>query len=332
MLQPISLEPLDALEVRLLVDNQCDLLLRSEERAVRPTLAAPDADRPPVMVEAPVFLDPRLPEMLIAEHGFSVLVTATRAGRARSILFDAGLSAGGLAHNMSALQLSLADVEAIVLSHGHFDHIGGLSGLLHDAGRRGMPMLLHPDAWLRRRVAPPNAKPFELPTPSRAALEGAGFNVIDDRSPSLLLDGGLLITGEVDRTTDFERGFPVHQAHRGGDWSPDPLILDDQALIANVRDRGLVIVTGCGHAGIVNIVRHARALTGETRVHAIIGGFHLNGPAFAASIGPTVAALAEFAPSMIVPGHCTGWDAAVAIAAAMPAAFVQGSVGTRFVL
>jgi 7,8-dihydropterin-6-yl-methyl-4-(beta-D-ribofuranosyl)aminobenzene 5'-phosphate synthase len=332
MTTPIPLAPLDALEVRVLIDNGCDLLLRREDRAVRPTFAAPDAAKPPVVVEAPLFLDPHLPEMLIAEHGFSLLVSATTSGRTRSVMFDAGLSTGGLAHNMAALQLSLKDVEAIVMSHGHFDHVGGLNGLLKDAGRRGMPMLLHPDFWLRRRVAPPNAAPFELPTPSRAAIEGAGFTVVDDRQPSLLLGGALLITGEVDRTTEFERGFPVHQAHRGGEWAPDPLILDDQALIANVRDRGLVVITGCGHSGIVNIVRHAQALTGETRVAAVIGGFHLNGPLFAHAVRPTVDALSAFAPSMIVPGHCTGFDAVQAIAAAMPQAFVQNSVGTRFVL
>jgi len=332
MSQLIPLGPVDALEVRVLMDNQCDLLLRSDDRAKRASLAGGDGERPPVLVEAPLFLDPRLPEMLVAEHGFSVLVSATRAGRTRHVMFDAGLSVGGLAHNMAALQLSLADVEAIVMSHGHFDHVGGLNGLIRQAGRRGMPMLLHPDFWLRRRIARPKATPFELPTPSRAAIEGAGFEVIEERQPSLVLDGSLLITGEVDRTTDFERGLPAHQAHRGGEWAPDPLILDDQALVANVRDRGLVVITGCGHSGIVNIVRHAQRLTGEARVHAVIGGFHLNGPLFAQAVAPTVDALSALAPSMVVPGHCTGFDATQAIARAMPDAFVQSSVGTRFVL
>lgn len=332
MSEAIRLEPVDALDVRVLMDNQCDLLLRSDERAKRPSVARADADKPPVLVEAPLLLDRRLPEMLIAEHGFSVLVSATKAGRTRHVMFDAGFSVGGLAHNMAALQLSLADVEAIVMSHGHLDHVGGLNGLLREHGRRGLPMLLHPDFWLRRRIAPPKAAPFELPTASRAAIEGAGFEVIEERQPSLLLEGSLLVTGEVDRTTEFERGLPAHQAHRGGDWAPDPLVLDDQALIAHVRGRGLVVITGCGHSGVVNIVRHAQRLTGETRVHAVIGGFHLNGPAFAQAVQPTVDALSALAPSMVVPGHCTGFDAVQAIARAMPDAFVQSSVGTRFVL
>ncbi len=142
----------------------------------------------------------------------------------------------------------------------------------------------------------------------------------------------LLVTGEVDRTTEFEKGFPIHQAFRDGEWQPDPLILDDQALVLNVRGKGLVVLTGCGHAGIVNIVRYARKLTGVDRVYAVIGGFHLNGPLFEPIIPDTCAALAELAPEVIVPAHCTGWRATHALAATFPDAFIQNSVGTRFEL
>ena len=115
-----------------------------------------------------------------------------------------------------------------------------------------------------------------MPTLSRQALEGEGFTVIERREPSLLVDGCVLITGEVDRTTEFERGMPpAHQWWTGQAWEHDPLVLDDQALVVNVRDRGLVVVTGCGHSGVVNIVRHAKRLTGVPGLHALIGGFHL---------------------------------------------------------
>ena len=95
----------------------------------------------------------------------------------------------------------------------------------------------------------------------------------------------MLITGEVPRTTDFEQGFAIHQALRNGSWEPDPLILDDQALVVHLAGRGLVVVTGCGHAGVVNIVRYARALTGVEQVHAVLGGFHLTGALFEPVIG-----------------------------------------------
>jgi 7,8-dihydropterin-6-yl-methyl-4-(beta-D-ribofuranosyl)aminobenzene 5'-phosphate synthase len=171
---------------------------------------------------------------------------------------------------------------------------------------------------------------LELPTPSRAAIEGAGFAVVEDRQPSFLLDGLLLVTGEVDRTSDFETGMPAaHQAWRGGEWQADRLVHDDQAVVLRVRDRGLVVLTGCGHAGIVNIVRHAKRLTGVDRVYAVLGGFHLrDGPA----VPRTVAALAAEAPAVVVPAHCTSWRAQHALAAGLPTAFTPNAVGSRFEL
>jgi 7,8-dihydropterin-6-yl-methyl-4-(beta-D-ribofuranosyl)aminobenzene 5'-phosphate synthase len=170
-----------------------------------------------------------------------------------------------------------------------------------------------------------------MPTLSRASLAGEGFEVIERRVPSLLLDGCVLITGEVDRTTEFERGMPPpHQALFDDGWRHDPLVLDDQALVVHVRDRGLLVLTGCGHAGAVNIVRHAQRLTGVDRLHALVGGLHLGGPAFEPSIDPTVSALAELSPDLVVPGHCTGWRAQHALAGALPDAWVQGSSGTTY--
>jgi 7,8-dihydropterin-6-yl-methyl-4-(beta-D-ribofuranosyl)aminobenzene 5'-phosphate synthase len=205
-----------------------------------------------------------------------------------------------------------------------------MEGLIEAVGRRNLPVLIHPEFWSRRRVALPGREPTELPSTSRGALEGAGFEIVEQQQPSFLLDGSLLVTGEVDRTTEFETGFPGHEAMRGGHWQPDPLILDDQALVANVRGRGLVVLTGCGHSGIVNILRYVRRLAAEDHIHAVVGGFHLNGPRFEPLIPPTCDALAELAPDFLVPSHCTGWRAIHALAARFPGAFVQNSVGTRF--
>jgi 7,8-dihydropterin-6-yl-methyl-4-(beta-D-ribofuranosyl)aminobenzene 5'-phosphate synthase len=194
-------------------------------------------------------------------------------------------------------------------------------------------MVVHPLVWTRRRLARPGGGADDWPTLSKRALTGEGFDVIERRQPSLLVDGSILITGEVDRTTDFEHGMPpAHQHWTGTTWEPDPLILDDQALVVNVRGKGLVIVTGCGHAGAVNIVRHAQRLTGVPRLHALLGGLHLGGAFFTPSIGPTVHALTELAPDLLVPGHCTGWRAQHALAAALPDSWVQGSSGTRYQL
>ncbi|MDP8931906.1 MAG: MBL fold metallo-hydrolase, partial [Actinomycetota bacterium] len=243
-----------------------------------------------------------------------------------------GVSPDGMVENMRRLELSPGDVEVVVCSHGHFDHTTGLDGFVRAVGRASLPVLIHPQFWSRRRLAFPGRDPFELPTTSRPALIDAGFDIIERQQPSFLFERSVLVTGEVDRTTEFETGFPIHQAWRDGSWQPDPLILDDQALVLHLRDRGLVVLTGCGHAGVVNILRYVRRLTGVENVHAVIGGFHLTGAVFEPIIPPTVAALADLRPDVIVPAHCTGWRAIHAIAARFPDAFVPNSVGTRIEL
>lgn len=324
----VPLEPVDAVTITTLVDNACDMLLQDQGPAKRPGLGSDKTPRlPAAFLEGGEALDAPL-----AEHGFSAMVTIIKEGRERRILFDAGLTPDGLVENMRRLSLSPKELEAIVLSHGHFDHTTGIDGLVRALGRPNLPVIIHPEFWSRRRIVIPGREPLELPSTSRSALQGAGFEIIEEQQPSFLLDSSVLVTGEVDRTTEFERGFPIHQAFRDGGWQPDPLILDDQAVVLNVRDRGLVVLTGCGHAGVVNIVRYARKLTGVDRTYAVIGGFHLNGPLFEPIIPATCAALAELSPEVIVPAHCTGWRAVHALAAQFPDAFIQNSVGTRFEL
>ncbi|MEV0660216.1 MBL fold metallo-hydrolase [Actinomadura luteofluorescens] len=321
---PVALEPVDEVEIVTLVDNVYDALLGDDERTRRAGSGAG-------VVAAPQFEGARTTAGMIAEHGFSALVTVRRAGRSTTLLFDTGRSPDAMVTNADRLGVDLGDVQGVVLSHGHFDHAGGLAGMVGLRGVRSLPMVLHPLVWTRRRFAVPGRDVEELPTLSKRALDGEGFQVIERREPSLLLDGSVLITGEVDRTTEFERGMPPpHQAWTGREWVHDPLVLDDQALVVNVRGRGLVVLTGCGHAGAVNIVRHAQRLTGVERLHALVGGLHLGGPAFEPVIPPTVAALTGLAPGLVVPGHCTGWRAQHALAAALPDAWVQGSSGTAY--
>jgi 7,8-dihydropterin-6-yl-methyl-4-(beta-D-ribofuranosyl)aminobenzene 5'-phosphate synthase len=324
--ETIPLEPVDSLTITTLVDNMTDLLLLDEGPAKRAPFALTAYPSVPAR-----FLEGGLTaDLLRAEHGFSCLVTIEKAGRTTRILFDAGVTPDGMVENMRRLDISARDIDIIVLSHGHWDHTTGMHGLAAALGRTQLPVLIHPAFWSRRRVAIPGREAIELPSTSRSALEGAGFDVVEQRQPSFLLDGSLLVTGEVDRTTAFERGFAAHQAARHGRWEPDPLILDDQALVAHVRGRGLVVITGCGHSGIVNILRYVRRLTGEDHLHAVIGGFHLSGAHFEPIIGPTCDALTELAPDHLVPCHCTGWRAIHALAARLPDAFIQNSVGSRF--
>jgi 7,8-dihydropterin-6-yl-methyl-4-(beta-D-ribofuranosyl)aminobenzene 5'-phosphate synthase len=319
----------DEVTVTTLVDNSFDALLVSSGLA-----SSGDVVRPPFgvgLVTAPQFTGGRTSAGLRAEHGFSALVTVRRGTTRSMLLFDTGISPDGMAVNIERLGIDAGDLQGVVLSHGHFDHAGGFDGLARLRGRSGLPLTVHPAIWTRRRLATPGAPPFEMPTLSPGALAREGFGVIERRQPSLLLDGSILITGEVDRTTEFEHGMPpAHQAWDGHEWRHDAEVIDDQALVVSLRGQGLVVVSGCGHAGIVNIARHALRLTGTDRLHALIGGFHLSGRAFEPVIPPTVAALTELAPALIVPGHCTGWRAQHALAAALPDAWVPSSSGSSY--
>ena len=317
MAQPtVPLREADAVRITVVTDNSIDVLLAGSEVAQRFPLV-------PNLFERP------LP---IAEHGFSVLIEVSRDDRRSTIMFDTGISRTGLLHNLDALQINAADISAIVLSHGHADHAMGLPGLIDRLGSRHLPLVLHPAAYLERKVVFPNGDELNLPPPRRADLRQEQIEVLEEVGPSLLVDGTLLVSGEVARTTEFERGFPIHWARRDGVWEPDPLILDDQCAIINVRGKGLVIVTGCGHAGIINIMRNARVITGIETVYAVIGGFHLSGRLFEPIIPATVTALQQIAPRYVVPAHCTGWLAAQRIALTMPEAYIPNSVGTTFAL
>lgn len=135
------------------------------------------------------------------------------------------------------------------------------------------------------------------------------MDIVESRSPSFLFDDAVLITGEVPRVTGYEPGLPPQQAWIGDRWQSDSLVLDDQAMILHVRDRGLVVLTGCGHAGIVNTARYAKELTGGDSIHALVGGFHLSGKLFSPIIPQVVRDIEALHPNYVVPGHCTGWQA-----------------------
>jgi 7,8-dihydropterin-6-yl-methyl-4-(beta-D-ribofuranosyl)aminobenzene 5'-phosphate synthase len=315
MPQLVTLSPVDGVEITTIMDNSLDLLMTSTPRARRFALAGYGFIR----------------SQLRAEHGVSLLITLIDQGKRQTILFETGVTPDGALHNLSVLGIDLGGIQAIVLSHGHTDHTHGLDGFLDRLGARRMPILLHPDAFLKRRIVYNDNSILELPPPSLHDLEREGIELLVERGPAFLVNGKLLVTGQIERTTEFEQGLKNQQAEVDGTWQPDPWVYDDQAIVIHVRNKGLVVATGCGHAGVINILRQARAQTGIEQVYALIGGLHLTGALFEPIIPQTVAALQHINPAVVIPAHCTGWRATQQIAQTMPAAFVPNSVGTTFV-
>lgn len=312
----ISLKPVEKVEILSVMDNSIDVLMGSTPVAKRLVRGRDAHTRP----------------QLRAEHGVSMLVTTHEGGNKDSFLFDTGVTLDGVLHNMDVLEIKGNELHAVVLSHGHTDHTRGLMGFIKRYGRPKVPIVLHPDAYLKRKNIQPDGHESEHIPPSKRDLEAEDVQIIEERGPSMLIGGQALVTGQIPRTTPYEKGSPRQVALIDGNWQPDPWIHDDQAIVINVRNKGLVVLTGCGHAGVINTLNCARDLTGVERIYAVIGGFHLTGPIFEPVIAPTVQALREFNPSVIVPQHCTGWKAMHLIAREFPEAFVPNSVGTTMVI
>ena len=311
-LEAASLLPVDCVDVTIVVDNFVDINMAESDVAHRPVRHYDWSERAP----------------LRAEHGYALVVTVRSGDEHASLLYDAGLGRDTLVHNLDVLEIRPKELRAVVLSHGHADHHGGLEGLLRRIGRGGMPLVLHPDAWRERRLVFPTGTEIHMPPPDRADLEAEGVAVVEERGPSLLLDGTVLVSGQTERVTDFEMGQPSQETLTADGWEPDPWVWDDQAVIVHVRNKGLVVLSSCSHSGAVNVLRNAQRVTGVDKIHAFVGGLHLGSDAFVSIIARTVSELARIAPAVVVPGHCTGWRATHELARALPDAYVQTGLGT----
>jgi len=160
------------------------------------------------------------------------------------------------------------------------------------------------------------------------AIDLGQVEVIERKNPSLIAEDTIAVTGEIERVTDFEKGLPNALVERNGALEPDK-ILDDQSIVIKRKKKGLVVISGCGHAGIINTILYARKITGIDTIHAVMGGFHLQGPAFEPIVERTIAEFKTIKPEVIVPMHCTGWAAIKRFSEEFPSSFVLNSVGTR---
>jgi 7,8-dihydropterin-6-yl-methyl-4-(beta-D-ribofuranosyl)aminobenzene 5'-phosphate synthase len=293
----------DKLTVQVVVDNTTDMLSSRPGHVTSELRVLMAAGMKELAGEA----------LCSAHHGLCLAVTAHFATEEQTVLFDAGPDPYALIRNGGHMKLDFEKIDALVLSHGHFDHSEGLltAAKLIRAGNKEIriPLHVHPGAFVKRalRLSDGTLLPLQ-DVPSRKALKRAGIDLVESDRPEEIIGGSFFLTGEIPRRS-FERGLANQvRLNEAGEWEPDPLCMDERFMIANVNRKGLAIFTGCSHAGVINICNHARELFPDIPLYALVGGLHLVHPN-EDLIGDTVEELEKFGLKVIIPGHCTGWRA-----------------------
>jgi 7,8-dihydropterin-6-yl-methyl-4-(beta-D-ribofuranosyl)aminobenzene 5'-phosphate synthase len=308
----LSLTEVDRVRVTTVVDNYIDAL-RQDEKVARRFSA---------------FVARQVPD-LRAEHGLAHYVEVTRGADTTCIAFDFGPSETALTHNLRVLGLDAGAIDALALSHGHWDHFGGLGGFLRTyrrAMKKDLTFYGGEDHFLTRWTQR-GADRVSLGRLHRDEIERYDIRVESVRAPLQVADG-VLLSGEMHEQEPFESIPDNLRVERDGAVVPDSFI-GEQTLIADVKGRGLVVVTSCSHRGIVGICRHAARITGVPKVHAVIGGFHLSGLKDE-RVTRVVDAFRDLEVDWVVPQHCTGLEAMATMLHRLPAEMVPSSVGSTF--
>jgi len=306
------LAEVDRVAVTTVVDNYIDSLRRDAPHARRFSSAVA-----------------RKMTDLRAEHGLAHVVEITRGMTRTRVGFDFGQTDACLNHNLRELGVDPGRLDAIALSHGHRDHFGGLMGFLHAYRRfmrKDLPFYAGVDHFLPR-FQERDGDHIYIGRLDRREIERYDVAVEIVKEPTAIADG-VLLSGEMHAQEPFEPIPANLRVERDGEIVPDTFI-GEQTLVANVRGRGLVVVASCSHRGIVGICRNAARITGVSKVHAVVGGFHLSGLSDE-RVTRVVDMLGELDVDHIVPQHCTGIETIATLYHRLPRQMIVSSVGTTF--
>jgi 7,8-dihydropterin-6-yl-methyl-4-(beta-D-ribofuranosyl)aminobenzene 5'-phosphate synthase len=266
-----------------------------------------------------------------AEHGLSYYIETTVSGKTSACMFDFGLDPVGVLNNIALLGIDLGKANAFSLSHGHFDHYTSAVNILGQNQSRiaaGTPFYVGEEAFARRyKLRPGAAEPVDLGQLKKEDIEALGLKVVEAKT-SVEIVPGAFFTGNISRVTAYEKVSDEFQIKRGEKIEHDTFP-GEQAVFFNVKGKGLVVLSGCAHVGIVNTIKQAQKVAGTDKIHAIMGGFHLIN-AKPELIQSTVADIKAMKPDYIVPTHCTGFEAIVGFSREMPGEFVLNTAGTQY--
>ncbi|HUN68394.1 MAG TPA: MBL fold metallo-hydrolase [Burkholderiales bacterium] len=273
-----------------------------------------------------------------AHHGLSLLIQATLGSETRTLLFDAGPEGATFLRNAGILGLDFGAIETVVLSHGHWDHAGGLlaavDAIANARGKKRVDCYMHPGMFAQRASKRPGGELFvhEL-VPDPEKLANAGANVVNTREPRIAGNGAFYVSGEIPRLTKYEEGLPGHlrRSEDGKSWQPDPLLMDERFISVHVKDKGQFVFSACSHAGLINVLNHARSVFPGVPLYGVMGGLHLSGVT-EKIIPDTIVDLKGFNLKLLAPGHCTGWRAIAAMARTFGDELVPTAVGKRYVI
>ena len=306
------LAEVDRVTVTTVVDNYIDSLRRDEPHARRFSQAVA-----------------RKMTDLRAEHGLAHVVEVVRGAATTRVAFDFGQTDACLNHNLRELGLDPARLDAIALSHGHRDHFGGLMGFLHAYRRfmrKDLPFYAGADHFLPR-FHERDGDQIYIGRLDRREIERYDVAVQIVKEPTAIAEG-VLLSGEMHTQETFEPIPANLRVERDGEIVPDTFI-GEQTLVANVRGRGLVVIASCSHRGIVGICRNAVRVTGVSKIHAVVGGFHLSGLTDE-RVTRVVDMLGGLDVDHIVPQHCTGIETIATLYHRLPRKMIVSSVGTTF--